>query len=227
MDTHVFYSPHTDDEAIGMAGSILRAKREGHRVILVLVTDNLPSARARSFFVDYPRDLTAARLAEWHHSLGVLEVDECRYLALAEQVMVEDRAYAMALLLGTFGAFDYEFRKADGAVVHHTVLGVSDIHRELGRGTMAHAVCEEVANLFAKAHPSTDVFLHAIYVYSFPPAERTAPIILDLSDDELAAKRQVLDCYKAGEDRIGYGYASVPELFDAAATDSREYMVKL
>lgn len=229
--THVFYSPHSDDEAIGMAGSIIRAKSEGCRVILVLVTDNRASERAAGRFPLSCDDLAQARLVEFRRSAAVLEVDEVRYLGIAERLIADDRQHAVAALLGAVSAIDHEFGGEGVFVVHHTVMGTGDVHRELGRSTQAHRLCEEVAALFARRNPFADVFLHAVYVYSFPPEQRALVShgmkVLELTPTELAKKRQVLDAYKAHGDCIGYGYDSVPDLIDAAASDPHEYLWKL
>lgn len=229
MDTHVFYSPHSDDEAIGMAGSIIRAKAEGHRVVLVLVTDNRASARAIGRFPLSADDLAAARLLEWKRSAATLGADETRYLGLPEQVIASDRDYARASLLGAMSAIDHEFSAGDADVIHHTVMGAGDVHRELGRSTQSHRLCEDAAVLFSQRNPFTLVFLHAVYIYSFPLDERRqrGTHVLELTPAELELKRQALDSYKAGADCIGYGYESVPDLIDAASTDPREYLWKL
>lgn len=237
MATHVFYSPHSDDEAIGMAGSIIRAKADGHRVVLVLVTDNKASARAVGRFPLGASDLAAARLIEWRRSAAVLEADETRYLGIAERVIVDDLDFARASLLGAMSAIDHEFG-GPGTVFHHTVMGSGDIHRELGRSTSAHRLCEDAAVLFAQRYPTAEVFLHAVYVYSFPPAERWRIAmgayqqagkiqLLELTPAEFEKKRRALDAYKVGGDCIGYGYESVPDLIDAASSDPREYLWKL
>lgn len=231
MATHVFYSPHSDDEAIGMAGSILRAKAEGHRVQLILVTDNLASARAMQRFELSPEDLAAARLREFEKSAEILGVDSIDHFRIRETLIASDRTFALATLLGAMSAKEQECLEASGDCIHHTVMGAGDIHRELGRSTQAHRLCEDAATVFAQRNPLTDVFLHAVYLYSFPLEERafraTAFSILELTPRELERKRRALDCYKAGGECIGYGYDSVPDLIDAAAADPREYLWKL
>ncbi len=212
-----------------MAGSIIRAKSEGHRVVLVLVTDNKASSRAIGRFPLSAEDLAAARLLEWKRSARVLGADETRALGIPEQLIVDDRSEALARLLGAMSAIDHELGEADADVIHHTVMGAGDVHRELGRSTSAHRLCEDAAVLFSQRNPFTLVFLHAVYVYSFPLEERRqrGTSTLELTPAELEKKREALDSYKAGGDCIGYGYESVPDLIDAASTDPREYLWKL
>jgi hypothetical protein len=231
MATHVFYSPHSDDEAIGMAGSIIRAKAEGHRVELILVTDNLASARAHQRFPLSGEELAEARLREFRKSADCLGVDRIEYWRIPEALIAHDRSFALATFLGAMTAKEHDSIDGGDDCVHHTVMGAGDIHRELGRSTQAHRLCEDAAVIFAQRNPLTDVFLHAVYLYSFPLEERAfraaAFSVLELTPRELERKRRALQAYQKAGDCIGYGYDSVPDLIDAAATDPREYFWKL
>lgn len=229
MSTHVFYSPHSDDEAIGMAGAIIRARAERCRVVLTLVTDNLPSARALQRYSLSAEELAAARRRELINSAAVLDVNEVRFLEIPERLINVDRTFALASFLGAMTATENEMIDGGDDCVHHVVMGAGDVHRELGRSTQAHRLCEDAAFVFAQRNPLTDVFAHAVYVYSFPPEERAAfrMKVLELTPAELALKRRALECYKAGGDCIGYGYDSVPDLIDAAASDPLEYFIQL
>lgn len=220
MTCEVFYAPHTDDESIGMAGSIVRAKDEGHSVMVVLVTDNLPSARGRALF---PQDDTAMqRRKEWYCAMQALSVDVTESWYISERAMeidptgVQDEIFRRML--------DTHLKKK--VVHHHTVWGTMDTHIQTGTGSIAHILCANAATNLA-LQTKTDVTLHGVYVYSHPREDRNAPSIRSLSIRELALKREALDCYKAGAESIGYGYASVPELIDAAQTDPREFLIEV
>ncbi len=78
-----------------------------------------------------------------------------------------------------------------------------------------------------RLHPEASVILHGVYVYSHPIEARTAPIIEILTDEEMAAKRRAIQAYKPSATSIGYGYRSVPELFDGAESDPREFLERV
>lgn len=220
MTWTVFYAPHTDDESIGMAGSIVRAKDEGHSVMVVLVTDNMPSTRGRALF---PQDDTAMqRRKEWYCAMQALSVDVTESWYISEQAMVIDPTGVQDEIYRRM----FETHMKRNIVRHHTVWGTLDTHIQTGTGAIAHILCANAAaNLAYQA--KVNVTLHGVYIYSHPREDRKAPTICQLSTRELALKREALDCYKAGAESIGYGYASVPELIDAAQSDPREFLVEV
>lgn len=224
-EAHVFWSPHSDDETIAMGGSIARAILAGHRVTVALVTDNRPSERGISVFPDVTRDLTYARRDEWFDALHALRVVDFVAFGIPEQLMCIDRRAAEAVLVEQM---EHMHRRFEGAhVTHHAVMGDHDPHADAGQTSLAHRVCERAARTFARLHTEATVLLHAVYIYSHPIERRTAPIIETLTDAEMAAKRRAIDAYKPSATSIGYGYRSVPELFDAAESDPHEYVDRL
>lgn len=225
----VFLTPHTDDEVIGMAGAITRAHLAGMKTLVVLVTDNLPSVRQQRVF-EGRTDLASDRLVEWHKAMRCLLVDEIEIWNVPEALMPTGPFAIQAMIDLKITAL-----LAHKTVAHlHTVIGSHDIHAEVGYGSLSHTLCANCASHYVTniVFPDVRVSLHGVYVYSKPLAERTSimglPIVADqLSQKEWTRKREALACYKASEDTIGYGYTSVPELFDAAETDPHEYVVEL
>jgi LmbE family N-acetylglucosaminyl deacetylase len=168
--------------------------------------------------------LAAYRAGEWVAATTALGVTERRMLSVPETLMCDDRSAAERRVLEAMLSMHREFADAGYLVTHHTVMGREDVHLETGASTLAHRVCERAARMFATAVTVAPVFLHAVYVYSHPVEKRTAPIVTVLSDEEMCAKRQAIDAYRERPGALGYGYRSVPELFDAAASDPREFM---
>lgn len=221
MKWQVFYTPHTDDESIGMAGAIVRAREAGDNVLVVLVTDNQPSAyMARVFGRD---DLMAQRRIEWSQAMSALDVNELQAWEIPEGPMsakpfdiqwtIERRMTAM---------------HAERHVVHHhTVWGLFDIHPEAGIGSLSHGLCANALMRVAMRPHAVRASLYGVYVYAMPEAERFASHIVRLTDSEMQQKRRALSFYKANEDSIGYGYRSVPELIDSAMSDPHEYVMEL
>jgi LmbE family N-acetylglucosaminyl deacetylase len=99
--TLVTFHAHPDDEAIATAGTMARAKAEGHRVVLVLATrgelgEYAPEALGPG------ESLTERRVAELHAAAKVLGVDRVEFLGYRDSGMAgestndDDGAFARA-----------------------------------------------------------------------------------------------------------------------------------
>lgn len=228
----IFYTPHADDEVLGMGGAIAEAKAAGARIVLVLVTDNLPSERARDLFNDRLRchwhnknkhalgdmDLAAARMLEFLDAASRLGADEVAALGIPEQLGVEDYLHYVQTIGASLRRYAVQYPEAE----HHVVSGASDPNAETGRSNLSHRALNDAA---------LSVYLprlvrHRVYVYSLPLFQRLAPVIRHLSPAIMAAKRYALEAYTfydPANGRLAYGYHSVRGLFDAAAADAREF----
>lgn len=216
----VFYSPHTDDESIGMAGLMIRAKDEGRQVLCALVTDNLPSPRGKWLFAH--DDLAMQRRYEWRRALDAIGVDKVLEWNIEETVIRDCPLVAEQRIYHLMYGVHLEYMP----VRHHTTMGPIDQHYFNNKSSIAHTVCADAAHMLAQSS-SAKVSLHAIYVYSKPEEQRRLFPFVELSERELRLKREALDCYRPGTGSIGYGYASVPELIDAACRDPHEYVLEI
>lgn len=219
MTWEVFYTPHTDDETIGMAGAIARARALEHDVLVVLVTDNLPSPRGRALF---PYRTERLRLQEWRRAMCVLNVTATEHWNIPEAEMT----LTPFQVQGEIERRITDVHERLAPLHHHTVWGLHDVSFN-GQGSLAHGLCANALVRFALSHPGTSVTLNAVYLYAAERAERRAPMIRYLSEEEHKQKRAALDCYRPIGKSLGYGYRSVPELIDAAAEDPREYCVEV
>ncbi len=101
----VFYTPHQDDEALGMAGAIRQAIEGGREAYLVLISNGSPSpallrrynsnffchlCRRQHQFHYSAEQLIEARLAEFRASAALLEVRGVEEMSLDEQRSGED-----------------------------------------------------------------------------------------------------------------------------------------
>jgi len=231
----VFYTPHSDDEVLGMGGAIAEAKAAGHRVVLVLVTDNLPSPRAIDLFTDRKRchwhdrakhalahiDLAAARLLEFTECAASLGANEIGALGIPERLGVEDYprfVHAIGLSIGRYAA------TYPGAT-HHVVSGIEDFDAATNAGNRSHAALAAAAQAHEMANGLL-VVRHRVYIYSLAATQRVAPVTRHLAPEIMAAKFRAMEAYKVWApetERIAYGYHSVRALFDAAASDAREF----
>lgn len=218
----VFYTPHTDDESIGMAGSIARAIGLGHRVLVVLVTDNEPSTRGRRIFPGQ-ENIEACRMTEWCNALRALGVSEYEVWGIPERQIKHDPFAAQTEILARI----HDVHDRLQPVQHHSVWGAIDIHRDSGRTSLSHVLCSNALAIFAVERRDIRITLYGVYIYSQLPEDRFAPTIRTLTEQEHARKRDALQCFHATPETIGYGYSSVPELMDAASEDPREFLIEV
>lgn len=229
--THIFYSPHPDDETLGMGGHIARAAAElGPRPMVVYVFDAPPSERMKSLFrgaITCPWhnerhelpdvDLVVARRVEANLAALALGAD-LMHLGIPEQLVYDDSEAVFDQVREFVQAY------ADGHpdAVHHFPAGRNDVHVLRGEGHLSHAIVE----MAGRALPGLTKIFHRVYAYSQPVGERPGtPIALTAA--EMALKNLAMQEYRRWAPdvgRVAYGYHSVPELFDAAAADPTEYL---
>jgi LmbE family N-acetylglucosaminyl deacetylase len=84
--TIVFFHAHPDDEAIATGGTMARAKREGHRVVLVSATRGELGEFAPDSLAD-GEALVDRRVAELHAAAEILGVDRVEFLGYKDSGM--------------------------------------------------------------------------------------------------------------------------------------------
>src|SRR5262245_63191701 len=84
--TIVFFHAHPDDEAIATGGSMARAKRDGHRVVLVSATRGELGEFAPDVLTP-GETLTERRAAELHAAAEILGVDRVEFLGYRDSGM--------------------------------------------------------------------------------------------------------------------------------------------
>lgn len=233
MTAHWFYSPHADDEALGMAGSIIQARRDGHDVKLVLVTESGPSPSMVALFAGQRRchwhtkrhaiavNLQQARHREFQLSAITLGVPDVRFWNLPEHDDTAGQSHLADQIFDRILLAETETPRA----VHHLIGSPHDLYFESPAGNGSHHACWLAAQRAAD-HGLT-VRLHRVYHYSVPREQRQAPIVLHLDDAMMEQKRAALAVYRRWAPSlgfVGFGFHSVPSLFIAADADPREFM---
>jgi LmbE family N-acetylglucosaminyl deacetylase len=217
----IFYTPHTDDESIGMAGSICRARDAGHRVLVVLVTDNVPSTRGLRLFPD--QNASDERRKEWTRAMTVLGVTDLVCWEIPEAAMLSHAHMMQNVVMDRMHMLEQQYLVA----CHHTVWGADDVHVDASAPTVSHLVCANALIELQRLLPRMRARLHGVYLYSEQLTQRTAPLVLHLDAETMLRKMEALDCYRLSTHSIGYGYTSVPELIDAASIDPREFLQEI
>lgn len=223
--------PHPDDEAYGMAATIASLVRQGRPVTLVLFTDGESSADAEKWAQGPGEDLDSdgdtdmwdfglARRAEFAASAEALGVTDVVYLGRASsqgatgyadgaltgaetmakdiESLGEERGAAALLTVAPYGALD-------------PIKG--DVRDHPDHSATSRAVKEAAFALAVRSYH------YKVYVYTWPAWARLAPVRVAGSEADLAARRESIEAYS------DLGRASTPELWDAAFSDTLEYMV--
>ncbi|MER5473056.1 PIG-L family deacetylase [Streptomyces sp. NPDC002935] len=245
----IFYSPHQDDEALGLAGSILEHKAAGRPVYLVLVSrgenDKLavkmnadpcplttedsrhPCAAGGHHNLSWPVDGTSmivpARTAEFMASAKTLGVDKVINFKLS------DSPYNSPANFSNFvKAVEKKVRAlADqypGASHKFTAgwLEVTDTHKALS----------DVAYRLLNDGTITDARFNHVYAYDRPLETRAngASYVLNIPDSHMAIKRKAIYCYNTWDPSRNFyalGYHSVPDKLERAHSDPREFVYTL
>lgn len=85
--TVVFFHAHPDDEAIATGGTMAKAAREGHRVVLVVATKG-ENGEVAEGYLDAGEQLWERRVKETHDSAEVLGVDRVEFLGYVDSGMI-------------------------------------------------------------------------------------------------------------------------------------------
>jgi LmbE family N-acetylglucosaminyl deacetylase len=244
----IFYSPHQDDEAIGMAGSIRQHKAAGRPVYLVLVTLG-ENSRLAEIMNEGPCPLRArcASPSDWHN-LGwptdgtskIVPARTAEFMASAKALGVDkvinwklpDGAEgAYNKFVGTVAAKIEDLAERYPGASHKFPAGWID---RLGQkpANSTHKAISDAAYRLMNDRTLTDVRFNHIYAYNLPVEDRGrgAAYVLNIPDSHMKAKRNALYAYNTWDpDRNFYalGYHSVDWLLEAAHQDPREFVYTL
>jgi len=176
----VVFSPHPDDESLGVGGLIALARQHGTDVAIILVTDGSmshPNSRA------YPRErLVAIRRAEFVKAAGILGVAEDRLFELGlpdAAVPLEGLAFEQALA-------------AVGAIVMKVgarnlfVTWEHDPHCD-------HEAAAQLARALRQKHPTLQLWSYPVWGWHLPPSQEVvapAPEGFRLDIGEVLAQKR-------------------------------------
>lgn len=212
----VWYLPHPDDEALGMAGAIQASKGASHRNVFVFLTKGAG---------------TLARLAGRdgaERALSTQELKEARIREAREAIRALDEAPGEVVF------YDYP----DGRLSVSEALGVMrDFHRRYPgashrtvSGWDPHADHKAAAAaltlLSAETNGELDVRFYRVYIYRQPLERRLLERVVREAIPDPEAKRSALAAYNVfdpEQGRYAIGSRSVPGLIKAAASDCYEY----
>ncbi|MFD7591900.1 PIG-L deacetylase family protein [Kitasatospora sp. NPDC059812] len=245
----IFYSPHQDDEALGLAGAILEHKAAGRPVYLVLVTrgendglaklmntdpcplttgsDRHPCAAGGHHGVNWPTDgsskIVPCRTAEFMASAATLGVDKVINLKIVDSPYGGPDAFArfVATVKSKIASIARQYPGAS----HKFTAGWLEI-------TDTHKAIADAAVQLAREGKLTDVRFNFVYAYDQPLGSRAngAAYVLDIPAGHMATKRNAIYCYNTwapSRNLYALGYHSVPNKLESAHNDPHEYVFTL
>ncbi|MFJ6623411.1 PIG-L deacetylase family protein [Kitasatospora sp. NPDC091335] len=249
----IFYSPHQDDEVLGLAGSILEHKAAGRPVYLVLVTQGENDGLARIMNekdaegkkmecelrkknlcaahgphgLNWPTDgvsmVVPSRTAEFMASAAVLGVDKVINLK------VPDSPY------GGVDAFA-QFTKTVKSKIASIAAQYPGASHKFTAGwlevTDTHKAITDAAVQLAREGKLSDVRFNFVYAYDQPLASRAngAAYVLNIPSAHMDTKRDAIYCYNTwnpSRNLYALGYHSVPAKMESAHSDPHEYVFAL
>lgn len=231
----IFYTPHQDDESLGMAGAIVEHLEAGRPVYVVLLTDGHPSAGHMQPL------LSGGKRCSWHgrrHDFG-LTVDEmiqsrnrelfaaCDALGVHRVFLAEGGGIpdlSLEALTARIRSVIQDFESRYPGSSHKLVSGVKEA-RVVPSNT-AHVASWNAA-MSLKGEIS-DFRFYRVYELAEPdPTLRTAERIDTLSSSQREKKRKALEeykCFDPGRRRYAFGYHSVRSYIDRAMDEPHEFV---
>ncbi|RPE46153.1 LmbE family N-acetylglucosaminyl deacetylase [Streptomyces sp. Ag109_O5-1] len=245
----IFYSPHQDDDAIGLAGSILEHKAAGRPVFLVLVTNGKnpdlavrmnadpcvlttwatphPCAAGGRHNLNWPTDgtsmIVAGRTAEFMASAKAVGVDKVINFKIVDDGAAGTSAYDK--LVDRIEAKVRALAAQYPGASHKFTAGWLE-------RTEAHKACSDVAYRLMNDGTISDVRFNHVYAYRRPWEQRAdgAAYVLDIPSAHMDIKRNAIYAYNTWDpsrNLYALGYHSVPELLEPAHADPREFVYTL
>ncbi|MFJ3718025.1 PIG-L deacetylase family protein [Streptomyces sp. NPDC090057] len=242
----IFYAPHQDDDAIGLAGSILEHKAAGRPVYLVLVSDGRnpdlaklmntdpcplttwssphPCAAGGRHGLSWPADgtaeIVAGRTAEFMASAKALGVDKVINFKIADDGFASTSAYNR--LVDRIDAKVRALAAQYPGASHKFTAGWLE-------RTETHKACSDVAYRLMNDGTISDVRFNYVYAYGRPRDRRAdgAAYVLNIPGSHMKVKRHAMYAYNTWDpsrNLYALGYHSVPELLEAAHADPREFI---
>jgi LmbE family N-acetylglucosaminyl deacetylase len=236
----IFYSPHQDDESIGMAGGIREHKEAGRPVHLVLLTNGINQALLDMMNgVNGPCPLgslckqpdhklglsmgamIAGRTAEFYAAAALLGVDEVHNIGFNDDDVVTDRQGFIERIKAVILDFEHRYPGAS----HKLTSGWRDVPPGQSNPNPTHSACRDAAE--ALRSQVSDIRFYWTYAYFYEQSRRTADLVVDLTESQFSAKRAAILEYNRwdpGNGRYSLGFHSVSDALTGAYADPHEYV---
>lgn len=243
----VFFSPHPDDESLGMGHAIARYVRAGWTVYVGLLTDGEDSRDYALWYRRRPelwRDLNGNGVAGDPEDFGLERKDEflraCTALGVRRSNLLffnsPGRGHSKdspldVVLAARMTRISEEFERAHPGATQITTMAYID-GKLNGPGDFLpqeqHRIaCVAVAKTARRLR--FPAWFYKVYAYYLKPDQRWAPIVERDAPDHGTKRRALLEGYDTAErsHHLAIGWHSVPLLFENALMDENEYVTPL
>lgn len=223
----VFFSPHPDDESIGMAGAIVNHIEAGRTVFIELMTHGDASG-VRTRLADTNTD--AWHAGAHNYTLTATEFGNARvreFLEAAEKlgvdgVFVSDFGDGNLTTTEVAGRISFWTTRNDMGLSLKGTVGSQDPRSEGGAAHADHQAVWDALN--ASGH--SDVRGYLVYHHGVGAGTFSSSVML--SANQCGKKQNAIASYKVWSPNAGryaIGYHSTPDLFDNAGESCLEYVV--
>ncbi len=228
----IFYTPHQDDETLGMGASIAEHVRAGKAVFVVLLSNGENDLMLTQIRLKYNskatmQDVINARNNEMIAACQTLGVHRV-YIANSGLGFPEKNITRATLIKQFKATMDY-MRKWYPNAAHKTISGNCDSHTtSCGKHDTHRAAATAIHELY-NAGAIKDIRLYRVYIYYgvAGKCDRNVSWLKPVDPRDKAKRQAAIEQYKsknASKKRYGLGYFSVPQLFDKSLNSNYEYV---
>ena len=234
----IFYTPHQDDETLGMGSSIAANVREGKPVYVVLFANGGGSSalnilNGESFCWQHmtthhfnlsKKDFINARNAEFIAACKALGVHR---IYIANNGAGWDESIGLGKMTAKFKDLVLFFHAQFPKASHNFISGNCDVNPHEDRQNAHRAGAIAIHQLY-NAKTITDIQLHKVYVYYFPSKQRTSNWEVPVSYPDMLTRQKACDQYgyfNPAEGRYAIAYLhSVVDLFINSLLSGYDYV---
>lgn len=227
----IYYSPHQDDETIGMGASIAENVRIGKPVCVVLLTNGASMAMLKHLRKTL-RNVSMADLCLYRNNefLAACQTLGVNRVYISNSGSGFEEAVPQDVLVGEFKQTMRYMDKIYPNASHRTVSGNSDSYNSNCSKHPSHQAAEYAIRDLVAEGVLKDVRLYRVYRYywSYGNCDKMPDCIKKVNPLDKQRRQEAIDQYRyvnKEEDRYGLGYwHSVKALFDNSWDSDSEFV---
>lgn len=228
----IFYSPHQDDETLGMGASIAEHVRAGRAVYVVLLSNGANSGMLSYIQQNYNpnatmQDVINARNNEFIAACIALGVHR---VYIANVGAGYDESADFSVLKNEFKSVMNYFDNLYPSASHKTVSGNCDSYNPNCDKMPTHQAATTAIHELYSSGVISDIRLYRVYIYywNYGTCDRSPSWLKPVSTKDKTTRINAINEYKyvnASIQRYGLGYwYSVQTLFDNSLNSNYEYV---